>query len=176
MNEFSLAYADDRDKSFGVAGMAIALVACDCQDYIREINLDAPAGHNIVMSHDYGFRGNPRMSAKIVWEQSVKELRVTTTMALGNIACRSRMLRNRSLDKKETQSVRDAVRTDAAECCALDTDEADALFDHCLGYVDGIFSHHAIPPVVNGFVARINEQRSMTIAEIVETLARFGLR
>ncbi len=88
MNEPSLRYTDERDKSYGIAGMAITLVACDGEHLLAEIHLDAEPGECMVMTHDFGFKGNPRMSAKIVWEQTLKDLRITTSMALGNLACR----------------------------------------------------------------------------------------
>ena len=65
----SLHYTDDRDMAYGVAGMTITLVALDGEEYFAGIDLDAPAGEQMLMSHDFGFKGNPRMSAKIVWER-----------------------------------------------------------------------------------------------------------
>ena len=85
MTPNTLQYSDDRDKAYGVAGMTITLVALDGEDYFSGIDLDAPAGEHIIMSHDYGFRGNPRMSAKVVWEQIMRELRITASLALGNL-------------------------------------------------------------------------------------------
>ena len=92
MDHTSLRYTDERDKTYGLAGMAITLVAIDGEKYLCEINLDADAGEGIVMTHDYGFKGNPRMSARIIWEQTLAELRMTTSMTLGNIACRRYVL------------------------------------------------------------------------------------
>ncbi|MDE6611745.1 MAG: hypothetical protein K2K22_04200 [Muribaculaceae bacterium] len=42
MNEDSLLrYADERDKSYGIAGMTITLVVGRADDLLAEINLDA---------------------------------------------------------------------------------------------------------------------------------------
>ena len=72
-NHNKLAYADEKDKTYGITGMAITLVALDGEEYLAAIDLDAEAGEHLRMSHDFGFKGNPRMSAKIVWEQTLRD-------------------------------------------------------------------------------------------------------
>lgn len=176
MNELSLRYSDERDKTYGIAGMAITLVACDGEKYLAGIHLDAEPGECVVMTHDYGFKGNPRMSAKIVWNQTLNDLRTSTSMVLGNIACRRYVLGGRAMSESDTAGIRQAVRTEGAEHCSLDTDEADALFDSCLGYVHRIFTHSGIHSIARGFADRLADRRSMTAAEAVEILAQLGLR
>lgn len=45
MYESSLRYADERDKSYGIAGMTITLVACDGEESLAEIHLDLSLIH-----------------------------------------------------------------------------------------------------------------------------------
>ena len=59
MTANTLQYISDRDKAYGVAGMTITLVALDGEDYFSGIDLDAPAGEHVIMSHEYGFGGQP---------------------------------------------------------------------------------------------------------------------
>lgn len=172
----SLSYADDRDMTYGIAGMAITLVVLDGEDYLASINLDAEPGNHLEMSHDFGFKGNPRMSAKIIWEQTLKDLRLSVSMALGNVACRRYVLAGRTMTRNETEGLRTALRQDATEHCGLDFDEADRLFDSCLNYVDRIFSHSGIADVAHGFAGRLAERRSLSGPEAVEILATLGLR
>lgn len=176
MKEPSLSYADARDKSYGIAGMTITLVACDAEQYLAEIRLDAEPGECMVMTHDYGFKGNPRMSAKIVWSQTLNDLRTGTSMALGNIACRRYILSRQPLTAADTAGIREAVRTEGLEHCCLDADEADALFDHCLSYVDRIFRYNGIDNVVHRFVEHLDKHRVLSVDEAVEYLAQLGLR
>ncbi len=176
MNESSLRYADERDKSYGIAGMAITIVALDAQDLLDGIDLDAEPGHTMRMASHFGMRGNPRMSAKILWEESVRDLRVTTSMALGNLTSRRWVARNEPLSSGDVDTLRLAVRSEGARHCDLEQDEADALFDHCNEYVSRIFRHSGLPPVVHAFVDRLLQQRSMTTAELIDTLAQLGLR
>ncbi len=176
MNEPSLRYTDERDKSYGIAGMAITLVACDGEHLLAEIHLDAEPGECMVMTHDFGFKGNPRMSAKIVWEQTLKDLRITTSMALGNLACRRYILAGKGLSQEETDGLRDAVRTEAHEHCSLEDDEADRLFDSCYRYVDRIFRHSGIRSVADGFADHLTRRRTLSAVEAIELLAQLGLR
>lgn len=171
----TLSYADERDKTYGVAGMAITLVALDGEQYLAHIDLDGEPGELLEMSHDFGFKGNPRMSAKIVWEQTIKELRLYVSMAIGNVACRRYVLAHHALTSDDTSSLRKALRMDATDHCGLDSDEADRLFESCLGYVDRIFRHAAIPDIAHGFAGRLAERRTLSGAEAVEILASLGL-
>lgn len=176
MNEPTLRYSDEREKAYGIAGMTITLVACDGEELLEEIHLDADPGSCMVMSHDYGFKGNPRMSAKIVWEQTLKDLRITASMALGNLACRRYVLAHTGMTKAETDGIRKAVVEEGREYCALDEDECGSLFDGCYRYVDRIFRHAAIGGVVDAFADELTRRRSMSVSEAVELLAHLGLR
>lgn len=176
MYESSLRYADERDKSYGIAGMTITLVACDGEESLAEIHLDAEPGECMVMSHAFGLKGNPRMSAKIVWHQTLNDLRLSTSMALGNIVCRRYILGGRGLSPSDTAQLRSAVLADAAEYCSLDEDESGRLFDSCLGYVDRIFRQRAVAGVVEAFAEQLTHRRSMTASEAIELLAGLGVR
>lgn len=176
MKEPELRYSDERDKTYGIAGMAITLVALDGEDFLSEIHLDSEPGESMVMSHDFGLRGNPRMSAKIVWEQTLKELRMTTSMALGNLACRRYVLAHTGMTAAETDGIRAAVVEEGREYCALDEDECRHLFDSCYSYVDRIFRHSGIAGVAGSFADELARRRSMTASEAIELLAHLGLR
>lgn len=176
MNEPSLRYSDERDKTYGIAGMTISLVACDGMDLLSEIHLDALPGECMVMTHDYGFKGNPRMSAKIVWSQTLKQLRTTAYMALGNIACRRYVLSRRALTDSDTAPIREALRGEAHEHCSLDTDEADTLFDNCMAQIDRIFRHATVHEAARSFAEQLASRRTLSADEAVEILARLGIR
>ncbi len=176
MKDISLRYTDERDKTYGIAGMAITLVAVDGEKYLAEVRLDSEPGESMVMTHDYGFKGNPRMSAKVVWTQTLQELRTDTSMALGNIACRRYILAGTRLSDDDTAGIRRAVRSEAMEHCSLDTDEADSLFANCLAYVNRIFRHPGMDRVAHSFAEELGRRRTMSATEVVELLQQLGLR
>lgn len=176
MTDYSLRYADERDKVYGLAGMAITLVVLDGDDYLRAIDLDAAPGEELAMSADFSFKGNPRMSAKIVWEQTLRDLRLIVSMTLGNIMCRRYILAHSRLRPGDTDSIRAALRYDAGEHCGLDTDEADRLFESCSQYVDRIFRHAEVVDVAHNFAGHLARRRSLSGYEAVEILASLGLK
>lgn len=175
-NMKSLSYSDENDKAYGIAGMTVTLVALDGEEYLAEISLDAPAGETMRMSTAYGLKGNPRMSAKILWEQAVRELRLTTSMALGNLVCRRYLVDRTGVSRSETDALRKAVRTEAQDHCELDSDEADNLFDNCLSYVDRLFRHSGVQQVTHSFADNVMRRRTMSAAEAFELLSQLGMR
>lgn len=172
----TLTYSDDRDKAYGITGMAITLVALDAADFFDSIDLDAPSGEHIVMSHDYGMRGNPRMSAKIIWQQTMRELKLTASIALGNLTCRRYLLAHKGLSDKEITVIREALRHDADQHLDMDSDEADRLFDSCRQYADRLFRHQGVAGVAHSFADKLAERHQMSAAEAIEILASLGLQ
>ena len=176
MTPNTLQYIDERDKTYGIAGMAITLVALDAEKYFDGIDLDSPTGEYIIMSNDYGFRGNPRMSAKIIWEQTLRELRLSASLALGNLACRRYILARKALAADEIAALREALRYDANEHLDMDSDEADNLFENCRQYADRIFRHHSVAPIAHSFASKLTERHRMSAQEAIEILASLGLQ
>lgn len=176
MDKITLSFTDERDKTYGIAGMVITLVAMDGEDNLLSLDLDAPAGEWVSMSHTFGMKGNPRMSAKLIWEQTLAELRLETSMALGNIACRRYVLAHTGIGNEEISALRTALKDDAREHCGLENDESERLFESCHSYVDRIFRHTGIQDVAHRFAANIAERRQLSASEAVEMLASMGLR
>lgn len=175
-NTSRLRYADERDKTYGLGGMAITLVALDGEEYMGGIALDAEPADSFVLSNVFGMRGNPRMSAKVLWSESVKELRMLASVALGNVVCRRYVLQHRGVDSADLEELRQAIRFDGNEHCALEKDEADRLFDSCLSYVDRLFRHPQMSSIADRFASHIADRRSLSAMETIEYLAQLGLR
>lgn len=169
-------YTDDRDKARGCAAMAIALMACDAEHLMDTINLDAPAGSNIVMSHDFAYRGNPRMGAKGMWQNSLKDLQAMTSMVLANVVCRRYLADAKAPDADTLAAIRDAVRTEGADICGLEDDESERLYNNCMGTVRRVFGHRSVVDAADRFAAHLVVRRTMTLSETIEFLSSLGLR
>ncbi|MDE6285573.1 MAG: hypothetical protein K2L99_01085 [Muribaculaceae bacterium] len=65
MKNKHLRYTSDADKSYGVAGMAIAVVAYDAQDALANVTIDTDGGSSDPLTFNPGFHYTPhqRMSA-----------------------------------------------------------------------------------------------------------------
>ncbi|MDE6276613.1 MAG: hypothetical protein K2M06_00715 [Muribaculaceae bacterium] len=173
----SLRYSDERDKAYGLTGMAITLVASDGPELLSAISLDGDSESDFEMTHEFFFRGNPRMAAKYLWITGVRHLNLASRMILGNAMCREYVLRGqRELTDNRRATIRDIVREVAIENCALAEDEAQALFDDSFRYVHRLFSHIGVHSVADHFADELRQRREMSAAEVVELLSQLGLR
>lgn len=173
----SLKYTDERDKAYGLVGMAITLVACDGQDLLANISLDADADGDFEMTHEFFFRGNPRMAAKYLWTANLRHLSIAARMILGNAVCRAYVLRGkRELGEDCRRPIRTVIRDVAVEACSLDDEEARSLFDDSFSYVHRLFSHVGVHSIADNFSEELRRRREMSASEVVELLSRLGVR
>lgn len=176
MANFTLHYQNDTDRANGCAGMMISLLAIGDEDKLAEIRLDAPAGSNMIMSHDFGYRGNPRMAAKVVWASTMNQLRTIISMMFGNILCRHSLADGLTLSDGLLSRLKDLVRNQAAEECGLDTDEADSLFANCHAHARRLFAHTQVLAAASALSQRLEQRRTLSCAEALELLSSLGLR
>lgn len=171
----NLKYSDDRDKSYGVAGMAVTLVAMDGESLLAAVSLDSAPGQSMQFTPDYYFNGNPRLSARIAYNHILGHLRLTAAMAVGNVICRSYVGRRRAVDSDAVDALRTVVRDEAMDTCSLDADEADALFEKHYSYFDRLFRHQGVVRIASEFADRLHSCRSMSAAEVFECLAELRM-
>ncbi|MDE6207208.1 MAG: hypothetical protein K2M55_05320 [Muribaculaceae bacterium] len=171
----NLQYRSERDKAYGLAGMTVTLVALNGEEYLRELDLDAPDADAFVFENVYALKANPRMSAKVVWQQTLRDLRLMTSLSLGNIHCRRVLLDSRRPDRDEMQAVADALAADAAEHLGFDVDEAYELFNATNRYAMSLFNHDGVQAIAQAFADRLIEQRHIAAVDAFEFLAARGL-
>lgn len=171
-----LRYNDDRDKAYGIAGMVVALKAIDEYECLSYVDMDAEASESVVYAIEYGLRGNPRMSAKLVWQQIFKDLRVTGIATVGNLYSRRVLLGHRRPDRREYAALCDAFRQDAAEHLSLDEEEVQSVFDMCCNYVERIFSYASNCDATHSLASRLVSRRRLSASELSDVLAQLGLR
>lgn len=165
-----LKYRDERDKTYGLTGMAIAMVMADGEDMLMHISLDAPAGESIGFTPDFYFQGNPRYSAKLAWNQMLKQLSLATGMLVGNVMCRSYILDRKRLNADIVDQLKQLVRSQGSESCSLDNDEADNLFNRNYNYFDRVFTHQAVAAIARNFADELQRRRKFSMQEVLEQL------
>lgn len=170
-----LKYIDEKDKSYGLAGMAISIVALDGEDYFEAISIDAPAEESIEFSHEFYFVGNPRLSAKIAWNEMLKHFQLSSGMVISNLICRNYVQHRHKLSPEVVEALKSVVREEARENCSLDEDESDALFEKSLNYFDRLFSYARVHEIANDFASAIVRQRRMTSHEVFEQLRQLSM-
>lgn len=165
-----LKYVDERDKSYGMAGMAISMMMLDGENYLEAMTLDAPAGDSVEFSHDFYFIGNPRMSAKIAWNEILKHFQISSGMVIANMMCRNYVQHRHKLPTDIIESLRAFVRDEAEEDCQLERDEADAIFEKNYNYFDRLFTYSQVHQAAHDLAAALVRQRRMSALEIIEQL------
>ena len=166
----SIKYTSEDDKSLGLTGMALTIVALDGENYFSEVSLEREPGNGFGFSHDFYFRPNPRLSAKINWTELLRQLRLSSSLALGNVMCRSYVGHRRRLDNDTTEQLRRMIRDLACEECQLEADEADSLFDSSYSYLDRLFSSPRVHEVANAFSAELVRRRTMSAPDALDLL------
>lgn len=165
-----LKYRDERDKTYGIAGMAIAMIMSDGEDMLVEVSLDSPEGESMRFSPDFYFQGNPRYSAKLAWNQMLKQMSLATGMLIGNVMCRNYILDHKPLSREVVDELRSIVDSEAAELCSLESDESERLFRQNFSYFDRVFNHRQVAMVAENFAGELRHRRHMTLHEILDQL------
>ncbi|MCC8113135.1 MAG: hypothetical protein LUD17_00205 [Bacteroidales bacterium] len=169
------AYSDEEDKSFGLTGMVISLNIYDQYSMLREVSMDRPDGEGIAFTPDFYFDGNPRMSAKIAWNEMVRQYQMLTGMVLGNVMCRSMVHLRKPLAQERLDAMRRIVEEEGTQSCSLEQDEIDAIFNKTYNYLERLYSNRQVATIADRFAAVLRRRRTMTgtdVEEEIETLRR----
>lgn len=168
----NLRYADERDKSYGVAGMAIAVVAYDCEDALAAVNIDAEADGCIEFGNEFYFYANPRLSAKIAWTELLKQFRLATGLLVANAISRSYVQHRRRLPAENIDAMRRAVHEcGQSEDVQLDEDEIDAIFNRNIDFFDNLFQRQVTHDAATTLAADLVSHRRLSAAETLDRLA-----
>lgn len=171
MDNSPLRYKDETDRAYGLTGMTISMMVWDGEEMLAGVNLDAPAGDGLEVTPDFHFAGNPRLSARLAWQQLVKQFELNTAMLLGNAACRARVGAGRQISAQANSLMRAMVRDEGKSLCSLDDDEIGHVYDKTMRYLDQIFSHDAVAGIARRFAADLQRMRRLSAAEALERLS-----
>lgn len=170
-NKITLRYRDERDRAYGVAGMAVALVLWDGGPFLAAVSLDNPVGESVEFTPAFGFNGNPRMTASLAWREMIKQFELSTAMIMGNAMCRSYVVASRPLTGDERQALRETIVEEASAVCSLEEDEVDRMLGKTHRYLDRVFMHSGVTNLVHEFANSLKQRRRMTAMEVFEILS-----
>ncbi len=167
-----LKYKDETDKAYGLAGMAISLVAWDAEEWLESINIDADPDKAIQMSQEFYLTVAPRVGAKAVWEQSLKRFQLTAAMMVANVACRE-MVNNKhsGLPSEVDAELRSALYEEGAELCSLEQDEVSRIYGKSLNYCSKMFVIPTFRKLATCLVEKIKTNRNLPSDKILDILA-----
>ena len=116
------------------------------------------------------FRSNPRYSAKLAWNQMLKQLSLVTGMMIGNVMCRSYLIDGQRLPDKVVDELREIVRGEGSELCSLENDEIDNLFRRNFNYFDRLFTHRTVASIAHAFASELESRRTFSAQEVLDHL------
>lgn len=170
----NLGYTDEQDRSYGLAGMALALVLWDGESYLSSISLDSPVGYSLEFSPAFGFSGNPRMSATYAWREMVKQFEISVAMILGNVMSRSYIGRSQPMSDDDNVKLRAYLRREGSHACQLDEDETDLIYNKTRRYLDRAFTHSGVSLLIHDLVRSLTEKRRLSSAEIIDIFSELN--
>ena len=166
-----LKYADEKDRSYGLVGMAISLTVFDGESMLSALSLDNAPGDGAEMAPEFHFAGNPTLSVGAAWRHTVKQFELTAAMLVGNALCRAYVGRKIRITPAVSKSIRDVVERVGNDTCDLDNDEIDRLYDRVHDNLERVFTHNRLASVANRFVDTLQRQRRLTAAEVADAIA-----
>lgn len=174
MKNKHLKYTDEADKTYGVAGMVIAVVAYDAEDALASVTIDGDPDTTPGLSFHPGFHyvPNQRMSAKIAWNEIVAQMRLTAGMLVANAMSRSYVQHRRRLSDAVTAALTEALY----EACdsddtPLDHDELDAMLRTNINFFDQIFQISAVHTATHALADDLSRRRTLSPADVMDHLA-----
>lgn len=173
-SEMTLAYKNEDDRAYGLAGMAVSLAALDALDRVVEVSLDAE-GPMVSFSHEYYFTGSPTVSPKATWNNLVENFYITTSMAVSNVMARSLVRMKREVPADVSDRLRKAVEEEGEDSCSLEQDEIDALYRRSTTGMRRIFGNPRVYPAIEEFARFISRRRVLSGTEIYDELRMLRL-
>lgn len=165
----TLAYLNEDDKAFGLAGMAISLAALDAMDRVAEISLDSD-GPMVAFSHEYYFPANPAVSVKTNWNNLLQNFYITSAMVLSNVMARSLVRLHTDVPVDLMESIRTEIEEEGRETCALEDDEIENIYNRTASRMRRIFKNPLVHPAVADFARTISRRRTLSGHEVLDEL------
>lgn len=162
-------YADEKDRSYGLTGMAVTMAVWSDNDNILEINLDR-TDEPVAFTPEFYFSGNPCCSAKDVWEMMTKHFQLAMGMAQGNLLCRRLVGQKVMPDDDEANALRAAAEEEGMDVCGLEKDEVDALWGKSYRSLVRVFGHSGVGSIADHFASELQSRRRLDRSEIAELL------
>lgn len=167
-----LKYKDERDKSMGIAGMAISIVINDKEDYLASVSLEE-GENSFNLSEEFYFVSNPRISARIAWNELLNQYQIASGLLLSNVLCRN-YVEGKSPTAEMLETIHNMIIDEGRDHCSLDEDEAEKVYSSSLNYYRRIFMHPSVCAIARDFSDRLIRDRRMSAGEVFDALRRLA--
>ena len=170
----TLAYLNEDDKAYGLAGMAISRAALDAIDRVAAVSLDAD-GPMVTFSHQYYFSGSPSVSPKVTWDTLLHNFYITSAMVISNVMARSIVRLGQEVPADLLDTIHKEIAEEGRDTCSLEDDEIDTLYDKTRSYMGRIFRNPRLHPAIDDFARTLSRRRSLSGNEIIDELRALSI-
>lgn len=167
--KLTLAYQNEDDKAYGLAGMVISLASLRAIDRVAEVSLDAE-GPMVEFSNEFYFQGSPSISPKATWDNLVSNFHITTAMVISNIMARSVVRLKEDTPDDLLKQIYSEVEREGHDTCALEDDEIENLYNNAMMRMKRLFYNPRLHPAIDEFAHVISKRRFLSGREIRDEL------
>ncbi len=165
----TLAYLNEDDRAYGLAGMVISLASLHAIDRVSEVSLDSD-GPMVEFSHRYYFPGSPSISPKASWDNLVQNFHLTTSMVVSNVLARSVVRLKEEAPSEVMDEIYNEVEREGRDTCSLEDDEIENLYNNALKRASRLFHNPRLHPAIDEFARVISRKRHLSGMEIMDEL------
>ena len=162
-------YTDEKDKCYGIAGMAIGIALWEGEDFIFSLDVDNEENKFITFTPDFYFESNPNLTAKETWHNSLLRYQMAMGMMIANMMSRSVKAKGINSSKIK-KALYKTIAEEGKSVCQLDEDEIRSLYNETYSYTYRAFSSPRIVELLDQFAERLAENRTLGNYEIKELL------
>lgn len=167
--ENKLRYADESDRCYGLAGMALTLLIDEDDDALFDsISIDLPLGEAVKLLPRFIHTGRPDVSARLAYASMVREHKMLCHLLLGNIMSRYYTKRRAAVPEEVKKQLQTILYAEAADSCQLGDDEAEAMFANEYNYLYRVFNHAGVQQATRDFVNVLAERRTLSRHEVID--------
>lgn len=167
----ALKYVDMTDKAYGLAGMAVALVAWDAEELLESIDLAAAPEEAMHMTSEFYLCMSPRVGAKAAWEQTLKRFQIVAGLTVANVVCRQMVHKRLNVSAQMDNELQIFLLEEGKSFYCLDDDEVRRVYGKSLSYCRQLFSHPGVCQVAVHLADEIISRKTLGSAEVFEILA-----
>lgn len=168
----SFKYKDDTDRSYGVAGMALAAFILDYEKYITSVSVDRQGIEAIEFSPEFYMISSESISPKATWTHILEQFQIVSSMLISNVMCRS-MVRNRTELGEKQHDVMLSTLQEYADDCQLEKDEAEELFDKHYEYLNRAYHNSRMHIAAKRIVDELKSKHTLYHSDLCELLGEF---
>lgn len=161
----SLAYRNEDDRAYGLAGMIITLSAFDALELVHSVSLDSE-GPMVRFSEEYYHLLSPTLSPKSVWEAMRRNFYITSAMVVGNVMARGVVRDGGDVPAELLESIQRTMEQEGAESLDLEADEVVTLYRHLLRRNAQLFHNPRLHPKVRNLSRRLALLRELSAGDI----------